>query len=447
MAELTDIVERIVGWAGDDEQVEAYASWGRDTDIEVYERDIESLSSAETQGVGIRVVKDGRQGFAYAASFDTDVLEETFAEARDNATFTEPDEWNGLTEPDGVAEATIEVWDGRLADVATADKVDLALRLERLVAEGDARIRAIESAAYGDAIVERALATTTGIRSALRRTVCSIAAYALAGEPDDTQTGFGFSVGRHVDDLDLDRAAADTVDRATRMLGATKPESLRTTVVLDPFVTSQFLSIIGSTLNGESVLKGRSLFADRLGESVAAVGVTLVDDPTDVRTYGASPTDGEGLASRRNALIDAGVLQQYVYDTYSGRRSGAGSNACAVRGGFKGSPGPGCRALVLEPGPMSPDELLASVSDGVLIQSVKGMHSGVNPISGDFSTGADGLRITDGALGEPLREFTIGSTIQKMLQGVIAVGNDLEFLPFSAAGQSLAISDVTISGT
>jgi PmbA protein len=103
-------------------------------------------------------------------------------------------------------------------------------------------------------------------------------------------------------------------------------------------------------------------------------------------------------------------------------------------------------ATMLEPGTRSPSELVAAVGDGVLVQEVAGLHSGVNPISGDFSTGAEGLRIKGGELGEPLREFTIASTLQKMLKDIDAVGNDLEFLPMSAAGVSVVIRDVTLSG-
>jgi PmbA protein len=241
-------------------------------------------------------------------------------------------------------------------------------------------------------------------------------------------------------------AASDAARRATRLLGGTKPASGRFTVVLDPFVTAQFVAILGGTLSGEAVQKGRSLFADRLGEDVGVAALTLVDDPTNPLAYTASETDGEGLASRRNALIENGVLQQFVHNAYTARRAGSTSTGSAVRGGFKSTPGVGCRALSLAPGAQQQPELLAAVGDGVLISSVIGLHSGVNPVSGDFSTGAEGLRITDGEIGEPLREFTIASTIQRMLKDVVAVGADVEWLPMSAAGVSLVINDVTISG-
>ena len=445
-SELLEVGDRVVALAQGGEQVEAVVLRSSDTEVRVYEGEIESFSSAQSQGVGVRVIVDGRQGFAYAGTLDDDVLAETVAEARDNAAFGEPDEFNGLAEPDGVAVAELDLYREGLLSVPTDDKISLAQQLEAAVKAADARITGVESAEYVDSVGDMAVVTSTGIRTSGRETACYVAAYVLAEEDGDTQTGFGFSVGREPSDLDVAKAAADAADRATRLLGATKPASGRVTVIFDPYVTAQFLAILGSTLSGEAVLKGRSLFADRIGETVGASQLTLVDDPTDARAFTAGETDGEGLATRRNVLIEGGTLRQFVHNTYTGRRSGTASTGSAIRGGFKSTPGAGCQAVSLLPGDLTQEALIAQVGDGILVQSVSGLHSGVNPVSGDFSTGAEGLRIAGGAVGEPLREFTIASTIQKMLGDVVAVGADLEWLPMSAAGVSLVIGDVTISG-
>lgn len=446
-ADLTDIADRVVGWAAEGEQVEAVVGRSRHTEVRAYRSDVESLSSAETMGVGIRVVQGDRQGFAYAATFDPEVLAETLAEARDNAGFATPDPHAGLATPDGVAVPTLDLFRPSLLEVPTERKVELALELEAAVKAADPRISGVESAEFVDAMGEACVASTTGIRSESASTACYVSVSCLAEADGLTQTGFGFSVGRELDDLVLADASADAVRRATRLLGATKPASTRTTIVLDPYVTAQVIGIIGSTLSGEMVLKGRSPFAERLGEEVASPLVTLVDDATNPLAYTASATDGEGLASRRNVLISDGRLESFVHNAYSGRWAGTASTGNAVRGGFKSTPGVGCRALSLAPGTLTQPELLAQVGEGVLISSVIGMHSGVNPVSGDFSTGAEGLRITDGAEGAPLREFTIASTLQRMLRDVEAVGADIDWLPMSAAGVSLVIRDVTISGT
>jgi PmbA protein len=445
-AELVDIAERVCSWARDGEQVEVIVGRSRDTEVRVYEGEIEHLQSAESAGIGVRVIRDHRQGFAYAGTLDDDVLGEVLADARDNAAFGDPDDAVGLAEPDRVPYADLDLYRPTLESFPTDRKVDLALALERAVRGGDPRITGMESCDYADGVAESAIVTTTGVRATSRETFAYASADALATDGDETQTGYWFSVGREPSELDIEQCAAEVVDRATRLLGASKPATTRTQIVLDPFVTAQFLGILGFALSGENVLKGRSLFADRVGEEVAAGLLTLVDDPTDPAAFTATAADGEGLATRRTPLVADGVLQGFVHNTYTGRRMGTTSTGSAVRG-FSSTPGVGCRALAAAPGERSPAELLAGVEDGVLVQSVTGLHSGVNPISGDFSTGAEGLRIKGGELGAPIKEFTIASTLQRMLHDIRAVGSDLIWLPMSAAGVTLVIGDVTVSGT
>jgi PmbA protein len=338
------------------------------------------------------------------------------------------------------------LWRPGLADVPTADKVALAVELERAVLAADPRIAGTESCDYSDSLAETAVATTTGIRRASRETACELVCWSLAADGDDVQTGFGFSLGRSVDELDVAGAARDAADRAVRMLGAAQPPSGRLTVVLDPWVTAQLVGLVADTLAADEVVKGRSLFADRVGEQVASPLVTLVEDPTDGRSWGATPVDDEGVATRPVPLVSGGVLQGFAHSTWTARRMGSSSTGSAVRGGFKTTPGAGCRAVAPAPGDLDAAALVAGVDDGVLVHEVSGLHSGVNPTSGDLSTGAEGRRIRGGEVAEPLREFTIASTLQRLLRDVVAVGADLTWLPMSAAGLTLVVADVAVSG-
>jgi PmbA protein len=255
------------------------------------------------------------------------------------------------------------------------------------------------------------------------------------------------SVSRRFDELDDYRAIAVAVERCTRMLGAVKPPSSNNTpIVLDQRVTATLLSLIGGTFSGESVVKGRSLFGDSLGKSVAPAFVNLVEDPTNPKAFGATSYDGEGLATRPLPLIRDGQLVNFLHDSYSARRFGVTPTGNAQRGGFAGAPHPGARALYLSPGEHSQDELVALADNGVLIQTITGLHSGVNAVSGDFSVGAEGVLIKNGQLAGPVREFTLGSTLQSLLGSIRAIGKDVEYMPSSAAGVSTLIDGVTISG-
>lgn len=442
--ELQALADRIIAQAKPGEQIEAYVSRGGETSIRVYEGEVEHFVSAQSQSVGIRVIRDGRTGYAYAGTLDESVLHEVLADARDNVQFGTPDEFAGLAEPDGVPVIKQELWNDALAAFPTEQKIALAKELEALTLAADNRVRCDDSN-YDDAYGETAFATTSGISAYGRENGCYVSVGTLADDGDETQTGFGFSVGRSPAEFDLPRAAREAADRATRLLGATKPQSKRTTVVLDPYVTAQFLRVLSGSFSGENVQKGRSFFAERMGEVVANPIITLIDDPTNPLAYSATELDGEGLAARRNVLIENGVLKTFLHSSYSARRGNTKSTGNAVRSG--GTPGVSCLAMQLTPGTATQDELIANVDDGVLIQMVQGLHSGVNPISGDFSTGASGLAIANGKVGAPVREFTIASTLQKMLLDVVAVGGDVEWLPMSATGVSLVIRDVTLSGS
>ncbi len=445
MSDLLSLCDRLVAQAQPGEQVEVVAVHERETEVRAYEGQVESLTAAESQGVGVRVIRDGCQGFASAGTLDLAILDETLAEARENLAFATPDEFCALATPDALDPAVLDIYRQELVDFPVETKVALALELERRTREGDPRIIGVESADYSDSVTQTAVATTTGIRTTAAETGCFLSAYSLAEENGDTQAGFGFSVGRQPSDLEVSQAATDAVERSTRMLGAVKPPSGRMMVVLDPWVSAQFLGIVGGTLSGEAVQKGRSLFAERLGDQVAASNLTLIDDPTNPAAFTATATDGEGLATRRNVLMQDGRLEKFVHNSYTARRAGTASTGSAVRG-YASTPGVGVQAVSVQPGQLSPDALIAGIIDGLLVQGVSGLHSGVNPVSGDFSTGAEGLRIRNGELAEPVREFTIASTLQKMLLEVTAVGDDLVWLPMKAAGVTLVIAELTVSG-
>jgi len=445
LEDLYALGDRVVARAKPGEQIEAIVVSETDTEVRVFDGDVEAFTSATSRGIGIRVIHDQRQGFAWAGTLDPDIIDSTLNEARDNATFGSIDPDLDLAEPDGVPMAELVLYDESVENFATDDKIALALELEAMTKDRDPRVMLVESVDYADSVGHGVVVSTKGIRIGGQDSGSYCTATVIAGGEDETQVGFGYSVDRDPGKLDLDHASQMSVERSTRLLGAIKPETERLTVVLDPMVTAQFLGIIGSTMSGEAMLKGRSLFADRLGDTVAAAAITLVDDPTNPKAFTASEADGEGLATRRNVLIDQGRLDKFVHNSYTGRRLNTASTGNAVRG-FSSTPSVGTIALSLVPGERSQADMIAGIDNGVLIQGVSGLHSGVNPVSGDFSTGADGLRIRNGELAEPLREFTIGSTLQRMLLDVLEVGGDIEWLPSSAAGLSLTVGDITLSG-
>ena len=445
-AELLELAQSVSQLAQSGEQVEAFVARSSYTTVRAHGGGIESFTSAVSAGIGVRVVRDHRQGFAWAGTLEPDAIADTLADARDNATFAEPDEWVGLAEPDGRAPVPFDAFDPAVAAMESSKKIELALELERMVRAGDPRISGVRVATFSDSSSRFAVSTSTGIAGAGRGAWCSMSALALAEDAGETYTGGGSTVGFRPDDLDLAEAADDAVLRATRLFGAKPVPSQRVTIILEPRIAATIAGLLGSTLTGERVLKGRSPFGDRVGELIAAPSLTLVDDPTDHRSYAADMFDGEGLACRRNELVIDGILQGFLYDSASGRRAGRPSTGSAVRG-VSSTPSVGCQALAVAPGAGSFDSLLADIDTGVYVQSMTGLHSGVNLVSGDISVGIEGLMVRDGQLAEPVREVTIASTLQRMLLDLIAVGDDVEWLPGGTGCPTLVIADLMLGGS
>jgi PmbA protein len=444
--ELLDLVARMASEAAAGEQLEVFAARVRSTKVRAHGGEIEELTSAESYGIGVRVVLDQRVGFASAGSLDEAVVREVLADARDNAGFAEADEWAGVAEPDGVEAVAIDLWRPSFADFPTDRKLQLAIDLERAVLAADPRITGVRTSAYGDSASEAAVATSTGIAEWSRATTCSLSVLALAADGASTQTGSGLSVGRDPAELDLTEAATDAVERATRLLGARKISSRRLPLVLEPRMASTVLGLVAGTLTGGPVVKGRSPFAERVGEQIASPLLTLVDDPTDHRSLGADSHDGEGLATRRNVLVDAGVLLGFLLDSYTGRRLGRASTGSAVRGS-RSTPQPGIQALAVAPGEGDLASLTAAHEGALVVRSLTGLHSGVNTVSGDFSVGVEGLLVVDGEAAAPVREVTVASTLQRLLLDISAVGADVEWLPSGNGMPTVVVGEVALSGS
>ena len=446
MPDLGDLVRAAVGAAEGPEAVEAYAEESRQTEASALRGEVEGLEFAQSRGVGVRLIRDGSLGYAYAADPTVDEVRDAVARARENAALTEPDEFNVLPEA-AVLTAIPELFREDSAGVATADKVQMALDLERRLVTTDPRVSKVDLAQVGDAVSRVAIASTKGVDAEYARTDAWVVAVTLAVEGEETQTGFSYRIARAVDELGVEAVADEAIERAVRMLGATKPATAKVPIVLDQFAAEDFLGVLASALNAENVLKGRSLFAEMVGQQVGSDLFTLVDDGTILDGPGAAPFDGEGVPSGRTELFTAGRLNGFLHDTYTALRMGNGqrSTGNAKRGSYKGSPGVGTSNFYLDNGSTPFEELLRQADGGVLIAEVTGVHSGANPISGEFSVGATGLRIEGGGLGEPLREMTIASTLPQMLAAITGLGNDLRF--FSSVGTpSVLIGEMTLAG-
>jgi PmbA protein len=443
--ELADLCAAALRAAGDGEDVEAFAGESRRTEVRARAGEVESVTSASGRGVGVRVIAGARMGYAWAADPSEAEVAETVARARENAALATEDEDNVLPESEA-AEPLPGVFRQGLLEMPAEQKVALALDLGVAAVRSHPSVRKVDHVSYADSVSRVAIASTRGVTGEYARTDCSCSASTLAERDGETQTGFAFRLAREPGDLDWMACAEEAANRAARLLGARKPASTRVPVVLDPMAAAGFLGVLASALSAESVQKGRSLFASRVGEVVGSDAVNLVDDGRLLDGPGAAPFDDEGVPTRRTPLIDRGRLGGFLHNSHTAHRGRTLSTGNAGRAGFRSPPGVSTSNLFLRPGSAEPQELMARADGGVYIQEVSGVHSGANPISGEFSVGATGLRVGGGALGEPLREMTVASTLPDMLAAVLAVGSDLRFLG-SIGAPTVLVGEMTIGGT
>ena len=449
--ELSEAVEVAVdaalsSGAGD---AEAYAQSQSGREVRVFGGEVESLTAATALGVGVRIWIGARAGYAFGTDLSEAGMRELGARAVTSAEVADEDEY--ATPPkfagdypslDGLRDESITEW-------GTDRVVDLALAVERAAIDHEEAVGSVELAVYADSDDAVAIRSSTGIECAYAASSCYAYVQALAEGEGSKETGLGFEMARSPATLDPDAIGIEGAQRAAAMIGAGKPPSRSCPVVFDPTVAASFAGLIGGGLSADSVQRGRSPFAELLGETVASEALVLHDDGLAAEGLAASPCDDEGIPRARTPLIEGGTLRTFLYDTYSARRGGVDRSGNASRAGYRSPPGVGASNLTVASGELATPDLLAKAGDGVYVTDVAGLHSGVNPVNGMFSVGASGRLLTGGELADPVREFTIASDLVSMLKAVSDAGAEARWVPFGGIVRTppLLVAEMTVSGS
>ncbi len=417
-------------------------------EVRVHDGEVESLTAATERGVGIRAWNGGRVGYAYGTDLTEAGIAEVAARAAEGSRIADADEFAVPPEPKDAAERIEGLSDPGVAAADAGQVAEIALAVERAAIDADDRVVGVEQAVYADSAERVAIRSSTGVSGSFEASSCYAFLQAMAEGEGSRETGLGFGLARGPDGLEPVEIGREAAQRAVSMIGAGKPDSRACPVVLDPTVAASFAGVIGSTLGADSVQRGRSPFAESLGEEVASGALVLHDDGLDPAGLASSPFDGEGVPRRRIALIEEGRLRTFLHDTYTARRGGATSTASAGRSGYRTTPSVSASNLLIGEGGSDFESLLAEAGEGVYVTDVAGLHSGVNPVSGVFSVGASGRLIAAGELSEPVREFTIASDLVSMLGAVRSAGDEARWVPFggSVRAPHLLIGEMTVSG-
>jgi PmbA protein len=450
MTELSAVAHRAVEAAtgAGASDAEAYVSRESGREVRVHGGEVESLTAAVQTGVGIRAWSGHRVGYAYGTDLSEAGVAEIAARAAEAAEVADEDEFAAPPRPAEI-EALPGLSDPSVAEWEASRLAELALTVERSALESDPRLVGVEQAVYADAAEQVAISSSAGVAGEYETSTCYAYLQALAEGEGARETGLGFGLARGPRGLDPEAIGAEGARRALEMIGAAKPESRSCPVVLDATVAASFVGLVGGGLGAKAVQRGRSPLAGRLEENVASEAFALHDDGREPSGPASAPLDGEGVPRRRTALIEGGRLRSYLYDTYTANREGGASTGSAARGSYRSLPSVSTSNLVVAPGSHSFEELLAQAGEGVFVNDVAGLHSGVNPVTGVFSVGASGRMIRGGQLAEPVREFTIAGELVAMLGAVSAAGAEPRWVPFggSVSTPPLLIAEMAISGS
>lgn len=426
-------------------QAEAYVEVGRQADVRVRDGQIEDLTQATSKGVGLRVFVKGRLGFAFSSDFDPSTLDAFVDRAVALAEASAPNRLNGLPDRSDLGRFPDvgPLFDPEVASLPPDWKINAALEMEKVARGSDTRIKTIDSVSAGEGVHEVYLANSAGVHGSYQGTSVYLYTAAVAADGDQLQRSYWYDAQRFFADLESPEAVArKAAERTVRLLGAKKVKSQKVPVIFDPTMAAGFVGSVAGAANGDAVYKKSSFLAARLGQRIAPAWITLVDDGLKPRGLGTSPFDGEGVPTRRTAIVERGVLKSFLYDSFTARKAKAQSTGNASRG-YRSLPHIGTNNLYLEPGTKSPEELIREVPNGFYVTAMLG--HGANTVTGEYSRGANGLWIENGELTRPVQEVTVAGNLLDMLEQLDAVGSDLTFHG-STGAPTIRFKELTVSG-
>ncbi len=414
------------------------------TSIEVKDQKVDAFDRARDVGAGLRVLLDGRMGFAFTTDFSDSALKTLAQAAVTNARYTEPDPYQSLPEKPARSYQPVTIYDPDIVNLSEKEKIDRVMAMERAAYSVDPRIKRIRKASAGFSSTETLILNTGGAEVSYQSTACSSSIEAVAEDKGESQAGSDFDVNRFYRKLEIEEVARRAAQRALDLLGAKHIDSVKAPVILDATVAQEFLAIMASGLSAENVQKKKSLFTGRLDTMIASPVVTIYDDGLLTGGLGSAPSDDEAVPMQKKTVIEDGRLALFLHNTCTANKDKTVSTGNGVRGGFKGIPGVGITNLYIDPGECTLGGIIKQAEQGLLVTEVMGMHT-ANPISGDFSVGATGFWVEDGKKAFPVREITIAGNILDLMKNVEVVGCDIRFSG-RIGSPSLLLKELSIGG-
>ncbi|MCG8417631.1 MAG: metallopeptidase TldD-related protein [Proteobacteria bacterium] len=446
--ELRDVAKRAVELAkksgADDAEVTVRD--GTELTAKVRLGQPELVQEAGSRALGLRVFKDRRTAITYTSDMRDDALDAFVRETVRLAELSEPDDLNRLPEADQLATEfpELDLFDDKSLSIDAAEALSRAKRGEKAALDHDDRVTNSEGATFSRTAGTSVFANSAGFIGDYSGTYAALYVEPICDDEDDKKrNGYWWTAGRFLDMLDEPEAVGKEAARRTvARLGARKIETCEVPVVFDPEVGRSIVGTVFSVSNGSAMYRKSTYLLGREGTEVASGLITISDQPLIARAPGSRPFDGDGLATRKNVIINAGVLETVLCDTYSARKLGRKSTGSAGRS-VGGSPGPITSNLIMQPGDISRDELIARTKEGFYVTTMMGF--GFNAVTGDYSRGAAGFWIQDGEITYPVSEVTVSANFDTLLKNIDLVADDLD-LRATTRCPTFRVSSMTVAG-
>src|SRR5437773_9171738 len=386
---------------------------------------VETLKEAGSKSIGLRVFRGQRAASTHSSDFSREGLDRMLNSALELAKITSEDPFGGIPEPSqlGAIGGDLDLYSSDVYSLPGQERIAYARRAEKAALDSDPRIKNSDGGSFDAATGHKILANSHGFLGEYQRSYCSVAAVPIAQDDKGAmQRDYWYSVARNLDRLESpEHIGKVAAQRALRRLGARKVKTQHVPVILDPLVATSVLQHLFEGVNGDSVYRGASFLAGKLGEPIAGENVTVIDDGTIPGGFGTAPFDGEGIPTRRTVVIENGVLKSYVLNTYTARKLGLQTTANASRG-LAGTPGIGPGNYFLQPGTKTQQQIIGEIKEGLYVTEFLG--HGANLVTGDYSRGASGLWISGGELAFPVEEITVAGNLKEMFLNISEIAKD-----------------------
>ena len=445
LALATEVVER--ARKGGADVAEALARSGSELSTKVRLGEPELVEEASHRSIGMRVMKGRRVALTSTSDLTPAGIERFVQDALELADLAQEDPFAGPADPSLLAKPPfpeLDLYDPACGAVDAAKAIELARRAEEAARSFDPRITNSEGGTFGRTSGAAALVLSSGFQGAYRGSFASISAVPVAAdEGGKNRRGSYYSAKRFFADLDEPEAVGREAARRTiRKLGARKIPTCEAPVIFDPDTARSIIGTFAGCAMGGALWRKASYLVGREGTRVASDLITLVDDPLIPRAPGSRPFDGEGVAVRRNVVVEKGIFKTVLCDSYAARKLGKVTTGSASRGG-SGGVGASTSNYIVQPGTHSQEEIIRATPRGLYVTEMMGF--GFNAVTGDFSRGAAGFWIENGELAYPVAEVTISLNFNDLLQRIDMVGSDLDWRS-STVAPTLRVSSMVIAG-